>query len=140
MTKSLSSLTSLLVLTLIVFSVVLVGGASEISRQPALADRRVSPPPSRAQTAPIEAVYAQALAAYFGGEYEAAAGLFEGLSWRMPGQMLDDLLFWQAECAFRLGRSSQASQAFQAYLRSAPQGQRAELAAERVSRLNQTDQ
>jgi len=139
MNKSLSSLTSLFVLTLIVFSVVLVGGASEISRQPALADREVSPLPLQAKTAPIEAVYAQALASYFGGDYEAAAGLFESLSWRMPGRMLDDLLFWQAECAFRLGRSRQASQAFQAYLRSAPQGQKAELAVERVNRLNRTD-
>ena len=47
--------------------------------------------------------YALALAEYYSGDYNRAHSLFSGLTHRVPGYLRDDIQFWRAECAFRLG-------------------------------------
>ncbi len=80
-------------------------------------------------------VYAQALAAYYVGEYDRAAALFDRLTGRVPADLEDDLLFWQGECAFRLGRVEAARAAFLESLTQMPNGPRAKTASSRLALL-----
>ncbi|MBW1713629.1 MAG: hypothetical protein JRJ59_10820 [Deltaproteobacteria bacterium] len=94
--------------------------------------------PAPMTQAKVRRFYAQALAAYYQGQYGRAEDLFQTLSSQIPLQLKDDLLFWQAECSFRQGRLIQAQTGFRDYLHRDPKGPRAEVARERLMLLGKT--
>lgn len=96
------------------------------------AEARTGPLPQAA----VKRHYARALASYYGADYAQAARLFTQLKGRVPLALRDDLTFWRAECAFRLGHRLVAKQGFRSYLKKAPSGPRTGLAQSRLSMLD----
>lgn len=83
----------------------------------------------------IKKQYALALAEYYAGEYAKAQRLFIGIADLVPGYLSDDIQFWRAECAFRLGNLETAGTGFRVFLGQGAQGPRAEIALKRLSLL-----
>lgn len=80
-------------------------------------------------------LYGQALSAYYGGQYRVALLIFDRLTGLMPSDLTDDLIFWQGECALRLGRLDLARQAFISCINQHPDSPKARAAAGRLSFL-----
>lgn len=90
----------------------------------------------RSKTGPaIKNQYARALAEYYAGKYSRAQVLFSGISDRVPGYLTDDVNFWRAECAFRLGDLPTAETGFREFLDRGARGPRAEIAVNRLKLL-----
>ncbi len=83
----------------------------------------------------VKGQYARALAEYYAGEYSRAQVLFSGISDQVPGYLNDDVRFWRAECAFRLGDLQGAEAGFKEFLNHGAQGPRAEIAVNRLKLL-----
>ena len=83
----------------------------------------------------IKDQYALALAEYYAGEYARAQVLFSGIRDRVPGYLTDDIKFWRAECAFRLGDLRSAEAGFREFLDQGGRGPRAEIAVNRLKLL-----
>ncbi len=83
----------------------------------------------------IKKQYALALAEYYAGNYGRAQGLFTGIAGLVPGHLSDDIQFWRAECAFRLGDLKAAGDGFKTFLSQGALGPRATIALKRLSLL-----
>ena len=70
----------------------------------------------------VKKQYALALADYYAGEYLRAKELFAGIASHVPGYLSDDIQFWRAECAFRLGDTKSAESGFKMFLKQGSHG------------------
>jgi TolA-binding protein len=105
---------------------------------PNLAEADTAAPPAlSSQSGPvIKNQYARALAEYYAGKYSRAQVLFSGIRDRVPGNLTDDVNFWRAECAFRLGDLPTAETGFREFLDRGARGPRAEIAVNRLKLLS----